>query len=36
MYGEAARSPELDTSELAAYATVASLMMNTDAFVNKE
>jgi hypothetical protein len=35
-YGDSPRNPALDVSELAAYTTVANLMMNLDAVLNKE
>ncbi len=35
-YGEAPRHADLDTGELAAYTTIASLMMNMDAAITKE
>jgi len=34
--GDSARNPKLDARELAAFTTVASLMMNMDATINKE
>lgn len=35
-YGESPRRSELDVRDLAAYTTIASLMMNMDASINKE
>jgi hypothetical protein len=35
-YGESSRRPELDVRELAAYTTLASLLMNMDATITKE
>jgi len=35
-YGESPRRPDLDVRDLAAYTTIASLMMNMDASINKE
>jgi hypothetical protein len=35
-YGESPRKPDLDVRDLAAYTTIASLMLNMDATINKE
>ena len=35
-YGESPRKPDIDVADLAAYTSVASMMLNVDAAINKE